>query len=77
MLSKSLKDYQIVLSSDVHEKDGIGIEVWFEEEILIEIFRDDKKENYTITLFVKSLPLELIEESIQYFKKEIPREFQK
>jgi len=81
MRSKSLKDYRVVIASNSNGRDGIGIEVQdsIEEivEILIDIFRDDKNDSYTITLFEENLPLELIEESIEYFKKEIPSEFQK
>jgi hypothetical protein len=55
----------------------MGIEVWSKEKILIEIFRDDENEDFNITLFEESLPLKLIEESIEYFKREIPNEFDK
>lgn len=81
MRSKSLKDYRVVIASNSNDRDGIGIEVqdWTEEivEILIDIFRDDENDSYTITLFEENLPLELIEESIKYFKNEIPSKFQK
>ena len=81
MRSKSLKDYRVVIASNSNERDGIGIEVQDNTKevvkILIDIFRDDENDRYTITLFEENLPLELIEESIEYFKKEIPSEFQK
>lgn len=81
MRSKSLKDYRVVIASNSNDRDGIGIEVqdWTEEtvEILIDIFRDDENDSYTITLFEENLPLELIEKSIKYFKNEIPSKFQK
>ena len=76
MRSSSLKDYKIVIASDVHTRDGIGIEVWQEDKMLIEVFRDDENKKYTISLFEKDLPLELVEEGIQCFKEEIPSEFQ-
>ncbi|MBO6622530.1 MAG: hypothetical protein JJ892_07195 [Balneola sp.] len=72
-----LKDFQVVSVSDVNGRDGMGIEVWSKEKILIEIFRDDENENFNVTLFEESLPLKLIEESIEYFKHEIPKEFDK
>ena len=81
MRSKSLSDYRVVIASNSNERDGLGIEVQDNTkevvEILIDIFRDDENDRYTITLFEKNLPLELIEESIEYFKKEIPSEFHK
>lgn len=79
MRSKSLKDYKVIVASNVNERDGIGIEIWEWEKnkILIEVFRDDENVDYTISLFEEGLPLKLIEESIECFKKEIPSEFQK
>ena len=71
------EDFQVVAVSDVSGRDGMGIEVWSKEKILIEIFRDDENEDFNITLFEESLPLKLIDESIKYFKREIPKEFDK
>ena len=34
--------YKVVVASDVGaERDGIGIEIYFDGELLLEIFRDD------------------------------------
>lgn len=77
MGTNALKDFQVVVVSDISEKDGMGIEVWSKEKILIEIFRDDENADFTITLFEEALPLKLIEESIEYFKREIPKELDK
>ena len=79
MRSKSLKDFKVIIASDVDKRDGIGIEIWDWEEskILIEIFRDDENEDYTISLYEEGLPLNLIEECIERFRKEIPSVFQK
>jgi len=71
------QDFQVVAISDVSGRDGMGIEVWSKEKILIEIFRDVENEDFNITLFEESLPLKLIDESIKYFKREIPKEFDK
>lgn len=77
MRSKSLNDYQIIIVSDISDRNGIGIEVYLDDELLIEIFRDDEYEKCSVTLFEKDLPLELVEDSIRYFKEEIPRDFDK
>ncbi len=74
------KDYPLVnnyaVQSDVSgDRDGIGIEILEEEEILLEIFRDDTKRTREVTLYKRDLPLELIEQSIRLFKKEIPWNF--
>lgn len=76
MKSKSLKDYEVIIVSDVHTRDGIGIEIWHDNKLLIEVFRDDGNKNYTFSTYESDLPLELIEESILQFKKEIPSKFE-
>ena len=40
-----------------------------------EIFRDDTKRSREVTLHQKDVCLELVEESIQLFKKEVTWEF--
>ena len=65
-----------VIQSDVSgDRDGIGVEIYEGNEILIEIFRDDTKKKREITLYQKDLSLEFIEQSIALFKKEIPWDF--
>lgn len=34
-------NYQIVVASDVSERDGVGVEIYRKRELLLEIFRDD------------------------------------
>ena len=75
-MSKLLSKYNVVVASDVGGRDGIGIDVYFNDDLILEIFRDDKKNKREVTLYKKDLSLELIEESIEKFKKEIPWEFQ-
>ncbi len=67
---------RVVIASDVRNRDGIGIEIYRNDELVIEIFRDDTKKTREVTLCKKDVNLELIEESIKIFKKEIPWEFQ-
>ena len=71
----NLDKYQIEIASDVNERDGIGIIVYFENEIILEIFRDDTKRTRTVTILKQNCELELLEEFIKLFKKEIPWEF--
>ncbi|MCU7797492.1 MAG: hypothetical protein KZQ75_10210 [Candidatus Thiodiazotropha sp. (ex Myrtea spinifera)] len=75
-MSNLLSKYSVVIASDVGDRDGIGIEVSLNEDLILEIFRDDTKKTREVTLYKKELPLELIEESIEKFKKEIPWEYQ-
>jgi len=56
---------RVIIASDVSDRDGIGVE----------IYRDDTKRTRTVTLYQQDIPLDLLEESIQTFKKEIPWDF--
>ena len=70
-----IKPDRIEIASDVNERDGIGIEVYRNNEMVLEIFRDDTEKTRTVTVYKKDISLELMEESIQTFRKEIPWEF--
>lgn len=70
-----IKPDRIEIASDVNQRDGIGIEVYRNNEMVLEIFRDDTKKTRTVTVYKKDIPLELIQESIETFKKEIPWDF--
>lgn len=70
-----LKKDRVIIPSDVSERDGIGIEVYRNDKLILEIFRDDTNKTRTITVYKKNLSLELMEESISTFKKEIPWNF--
>lgn len=64
-----------VIASDVNQRDGVGVEIYRNDELIIEIFRDDTQKTRNVSLFKNEVSLELLEESIQIFKKEIPWEF--
>jgi len=65
-----------VIVSDVGSRDGIGVEIYSGETMLMEIFRDDTKKKMEVTLYQKELDLELVEQAIALFKKEIPNEYE-
>ena len=66
---------RVIIASDVNERDGIGVEIYREDKLIIEIFRDDTKRTRTVTLFQQEISLDFLEESILTFKKEIPWDF--
>ena len=70
-----LAKYTIEIASDVNTRNGIGIGVYKENELIIEIFRDDTDKTRTVTLFKENISLNLIEESIEAFKRNIPWDF--
>tara|TARA_R100001369_G_scaffold80335_1_gene110655 strand:- start:340 stop:591 length:252 start_codon:yes stop_codon:yes gene_type:complete len=70
-----LKKDRVIIASDVNERDGIGIEVYRNDKLVVEIFRDDTDKTKTITVFKENVSLELMEECISTFKKEIPWDF--
>ncbi|WP_444910214.1 hypothetical protein [Microbulbifer sp. TRSA005] len=66
-----------IIASDVGgDRDGIGVEVYTGKDMVLEVFRDDSKKTREVTLYKKDLDLELIEQTIALFKKEIPWDFQ-
>ena len=71
---KENKD-RVIIASDVNERDGIGVEIYRNDESVMEIFRDDTEKTRTIRVFKESISLVLMEECIQIFKKEIPWNF--
>lgn len=70
-----LEKDRIEIASDVSSRDGIGIEVYRNNELVVEIFRDDTDRTRTITTYKKEISLELMEECIGAFKKEIPWDY--
>ncbi|WP_444923133.1 hypothetical protein ACJJH9_13910 [Microbulbifer sp. DLAB2-AF] len=66
-----------IITSDVGgDRDGIGVEVYTGKDMVLEVFRDDSKKTREVTLYKKDLDLELVEQTIALFKKEIPWDFQ-
>jgi hypothetical protein len=70
------KQYKVVVASDVSKgRDGIGVEIYRGDSLLLEIFRDDTKRTREITTYTSSISLDEMEGFIQIFKQEIPWEF--
>jgi hypothetical protein len=67
--------YEIIIASDVSTRDGIGIEIYEDGNLIIDIFRDDTKKTKEVTLFKEQISIELLEEALEIFKKEIPQNF--
>lgn len=65
-----------LIASDVRTRDGIGIELEIDGQMILEIFRDDTKKARGITLFKDDVPLSVVEEAIARFKKKIPWDYQ-
>lgn len=72
----NLQKNRVVIASDVsNERDGIGVEIYRDDQLVVEIFRDDTKKTREITVFSKDISLELMEQSIRIFKEKIPWAF--
>ncbi|WP_089665039.1 hypothetical protein [Gramella sp. MAR_2010_147] len=61
---------EILIISDTDERDGLGMEVWQNDKLVLEIFRDDKLKKRTITFYEKEIELGKMEEYIARFKIE-------
>ena len=69
-------EYEVTIASDViNGRDGIGVEIYFKGKLILEIFRDDSKKSREVTTYEKDVPLEVVEASIELFKREIPWDF--
>lgn len=66
---------RVIIFSDVDKRDGIGIEVYQDDKLILEIFRDDTKRTKKATFFQQEISLDILEKSIETFKKEIPFDF--
>lgn len=66
---------KFIIASDIHSRDGIGVEIYRNEELVAEIFRDDTKQTRIVTVYNEDISLELLEEAIKIFKTEIPWDF--
>jgi hypothetical protein len=66
---------RVIVFSDVGTKDGIGIEVYVDEELVLEIFRDDTKKTKTVSLYKDEFPLDKLEHYIAVFNREIATDF--
>ncbi|MCU8277933.1 hypothetical protein M2G82_20910 [Vibrio vulnificus] len=76
-MEENSKIEKYIVASDVGlGRDGIGIEVYSGNDMLMEVFRDDTKKTREVTRYKEELDLELVEQTIALFKKETPWEFQ-
>ena len=67
--------YRVVVASDVSDRDGIGVEIYRGDALLIEIFRNDTKKTREITTYTEPITLDEMEGFIQIFKQKIPWDF--
>ena len=72
------KNYKLIIASDVI-RDGIRLEIWDTErdKLIIEIFRADSEKRFDFYAEKITVPIELIEKSLEIFNNRIGREFQK
>lgn len=76
MSEKFSKIEHYIIASDTGGRDGIGVEIYVNNNMVMEIFREDTKKKREVTLFQDELDLELVEQAITLFKAEIPEDFQ-
>lgn len=65
-----MKKVSFLVASDVNPRDGIGAELYVDDRIQIEVFRDDSARRRYVTLFEENVDLDLVEQCIQKFKDE-------
>jgi hypothetical protein len=67
---------RFVVASDVSDRDGKGVEIYRGSQLLVEVFRDDSKRMREVTLWQKDVPLEVVEEAVAIFRREVGWDFQ-
>ncbi|MEM9081406.1 MAG: hypothetical protein AAGC74_12020 [Verrucomicrobiota bacterium] len=60
--------YRELVASDISSRDGVGLEVYKNEKLIIEIFRDDSQKTRSVTLFNQSVTFEEMENAMTSFK---------
>ena len=63
------KKISYLIASDVNLRDGIGLETYIDDDLVMEIFRDDSEKRTYMTLFSGSVELDVIEASVEKFKE--------
>ena len=66
---------KFIVFSDVDSRDGIGIEIYRNEKVIVEIFRDDTSRTRSVEIFSDDITLEEMEDAISIFKREIQWDF--
>ena len=66
-----IDSHQIVVFSDVADRDGLGVELWDGDSQLAEAFRDDTAGTFTFTTFDQDLPVVLVEEFLALAKRRL------
>ncbi|QDZ00171.1 hypothetical protein FQ775_07120 [Nitratireductor mangrovi] len=57
-----------MIASEVGDRDGIGVQLLIDGDLVLEIFRDDTKRSREVTLHRVEVPLELSEQTVAMFK---------
>jgi hypothetical protein len=65
------KKISYLVASDVNPRDGIGLETYIDDDLVMEIFRDDSERRTYMKLFSGSVDLDVIEASVEKFKERI------
>ena len=64
-----MKKVTFTVASDVNLRDGIGVELYLDSELQVEVFRDDAQRTRYVTLFKDNVDLDLVEQCIDRFKQ--------
>jgi hypothetical protein len=72
---KNEQNIHYIIASDVNPRDGIGVEIYVNGELVLEFFRDDTEKTRTVKSFKETIPLDLLENGIKIFKENIPWDF--
>lgn len=71
------KTYELIVASDI-ERNGVGVELWDKDnnEMLVEIFRNDNLKQIQFFSTGCFIPFEVIEKLAREFEESVGRKFQ-
>lgn len=62
---------EIIIISDTNERNGMGLEVWKNDRLILEIFTDDTEKTRTMTFYEKEMPFKDMERYMIRYKNDL------
>lgn len=75
MATSSERKITYLVASDVNPRDGIGLETYIDDDLVMEIFRVDSERRTYMRLFAKEVDLSVLEASIAKYKERIDTDY--
>ncbi len=71
MSEDKIADYSFLIASDL-DRDGLGVEMLYNNHIFAEVFYSDVTDKMTVSLAKSDLPIEAVEKLLETAKERLP-----